>query len=114
MKKDKTMIVAIQLSYTLRKRFKTLCAINDITMKDAVVEEIKSIIQKDEALYRAPTPKEEQCCNLMFNIPTDLLEVIGIYKDTKDDLKIRDLYITAIINYIFKYDSDFDISNDIE
>src|SRR5574344_934540 len=98
MNNNDVTVVGIQLSRSLRQKFKTLCAEHDVTMRDVIVKQMLSLMENSEELYRSPTPKEDRC-NLSLNIPNDVLMRIDEYKTGHEYLKVRDLYITAIINY---------------
>lgn len=105
--------IAIEMSIDLRKAFKSVCALNDESMKDVVVEEVTKILIFDEPCYSTSRPKNgDGMCVLCLNMDESFLEDIKDRKETKGD-KIRDIYITSIINYLQSNNSDYDYSNDI-
>lgn len=106
--------IAIEMSIDLRRAFKTACAINGRSMKDVLVEGVRRIIDDDELCYDTCRPaRGEGMCTLCMNIDDELLEDVRERKQTSDD-KIRDVYITSIINYLEEVGSDYDYSDDIK
>lgn len=106
-------VVSIEMSPGLRQAFKAACAMNNISMKDALVEETKKIIYNNELTYNTHRPKaDEDMCLLCINAEEDFLKEVKLRKQTDGD-KIRDIYITAIINYLEDSVVEYDFSNDV-
>ena len=107
-------LITIEMSLGLRRAFKTACAINDVTMRDILVQETRNILDNNELTYDTHRPRQgEGMCLLSVNLEEDFLEEVRYRKQTEGD-KIRDIYITAIINYLDKNNINYDYSNDIQ
>lgn len=107
-------VIAIEMSANLRQAFKTACAIDNITMRDALVKETNQILDNNELTYDTYRPKRgEGMCLLCINAEEDFIEKVKNRKRTEGD-KIRDIYITAIINYLDNSQIDYDYSDDLK
>lgn len=105
--------IAIEMSEDLRQAFKIACSINKITMKDALINEVNNILDNNELTYDTSRPTlGENMCVLCLNVQESFIDKIKERKLVSGD-KIRDIYITAIINYLDAADFDYDYSNDI-
>ena len=106
--------IAIEMSKDLRQAFKIACSINDITMKDALIEEVNEILKNNELTYDTSRPElGKDMCVLCLNIDEEFSNKVKERKETAGD-KIRDVYITAIINYLDESPVDYDYSGDIQ
>ena len=106
--------IAIEMSTDLRQAFKIACSINEITMKDALVDEVNKILDNDELTYATSRPElGENMCVLCLNIEESFADRVRERKETSGD-KIRDIYVTAIINYLDDSQVDYDYSDDIK
>ena len=106
--------IAIEMSTELRQAFKIACSINQITMKDAFIEEVNKILDNDELTYATSRPElGENMCVLCLNVEESFTEKVRERKETSGD-KIRDVYITAITNYLDNSDVEYDYSDDIK
>lgn len=103
--------IAIEMSRDLRQAFKAVCAINGVSMKDALIEETNEILNTKASCYNTNKPKDNLCV-LCLNMDELFLQNIKQRKKDEGD-KIRDIYITAIINYLNKNNSTYDYSEDI-
>ena len=90
------------------------CSISQITMKDALIEEVNKILDNDELTYATSRPElGENMCVLCLNVEESFTEKVRERKETSGD-KIRDVYITAITNYLDNSDVEYDYSDDIK
>ena len=106
--------IAIEMSKDLRQAFKIACSINGITMKNALVQEVNQILDNNELTYATSRPElGEDMCVLCLNIDEDFANRVKARKEASGD-KIRDVYITAIINYLDNSSVDYDYSDDIQ
>lgn len=106
--------IAIEMSRDLRQAFKIACSINKTTMKNALVTEVTTILDEDELTYATSRPtQEENMCVLCLNVEESFVEKVKTRKIITGD-KIRDVYITAIINYLEKSPVEYDYSEDID
>lgn len=106
--------IAIEMSTELRQAFKIACSINQITMKDALIEEVNKILDNDELTYATSRPElGENMCVLCLNVEESFTEKVRERKEISGD-KIRDVYITAIINYLDNSNVEYDYSDDIK
>ena len=106
--------IAIEMSKDLRRAFKIACSINGITMKNALVQEVNQILDNNELTYATSRPElGEDMCVLCLNIDEDFANRVKARKEASGD-KIRDVYITAIINYLDNSSVDYDYSDDIQ
>ena len=102
------------MSTELRQAFKIACSINQITMKDALIEEVNKILDNDELTYATSRPElGENMCVLCLNVEESFTEKVRERKEISGD-KIRDVYITAIINYLDNSNVEYDYSDDIK
>ena len=105
--------IAIEMSKDLRQAFKIACSINQITMKNALIIEVDKILSNNELTYATSRPKEEEdMCVLCLNVDESFTEKVKARKTISGD-KIRDIYITAIINYLDDSAVDYDYTDDI-
>ena len=105
--------IAIEMSTDLRQAFKAACAVNNTSMKDALISEVNDILKYNETCYSTSRPKMgDGMCVLCLNIEDDFFNKVKQRKEIYGD-KIRDVYITAIINYLVQHYSDYDYSMDI-
>ena len=105
--------IAIEMSTGLRQAFKAACAVNNISMKDALIAEVNDILEYNETCYDTSRPKMgDGMCVLCLNIDEDFFNKVKQRKEVYGD-KIRDVYITAIINYLLQNYSSYDYSVDI-
>lgn len=106
--------IAIEMSTELRQAFKIACSINQITMKDALIEEVNKILNNDELTYATSRPElGENMCVLCLNVEESFTKRVRERKEASGD-KIRDVYITAITNYLDNSDVEYDYSDDIK
>lgn len=106
--------IAIEMSKDLRQAFKIACSINQVTMKNALISEVNKILDNNELTYSTSRPKNaENMCVLCLNVNDDFTDKIKARKVATGD-KIRDVYITAIINYLEESTVSYDYSDDIE
>lgn len=106
--------IAIEMSQDLRRAFKATCAMNNVSMRDALVEQANLILEMDETCYNTHRPKMgKEMCVLCLNVEEEFLDNIKERKKHTGD-KIRDIYITAIINYLTEHQQDYDYSQDID
>lgn len=106
--------IAIEMSKDLRQAFKIACSINGITMKNALVQEVNQILNNNELTYATSRPElGEDMCVLCLNIDEDFANRVKARKEASGD-KIRDVYITAIINYLDNSSVNYDYSDDIQ
>lgn len=106
--------VAIEMSKSLRQAFKIACSMNNITMKNALIQEVRLILDNDKACYQTSRPElEEEMCVLCLNVEQDFIDDVKARKQIQGD-KIRNIYITAIINYLLDHNSNYDYSQDID
>ena len=110
----KDEIIAVQLSKGLRKELKIICTQKGITMRSAIVDEINNILNNNEPMYNCPTPDQSERCNLMIHMHYELLSTIREKRRNEINFRIRNLCITAIINFISKNESKYDFQKDIE
>lgn len=105
--------IAIEMSTDLRQAFKVACSLNNITMKDALIEEVNKILNNNELTYATSRPdKGDGMCVLCLNVEESFTDRVRERKESTGD-KIRDVYITAIINYLDESQVDYDYSDDI-
>ena len=101
--------IAIEMSTELRQAFKIACSINQIT-----IEEVNKILDNDEVTYATSRPElGENMCVLCLNVEESFTKRVRERKETSGD-KIRDVYITAITNYLDNSDVEYDYSDDIK
>lgn len=106
--------IAIEMSKDLRQAFKIACSISQITMKNALIQEVNKILDNDELTYDTSRPeKGENMCVLCLNVDESFVQKIKARKENSGD-KIRDVYITAIINYLDNSEVSYDYSDDIK
>lgn len=106
--------IAIEMSKDLRQAFKIACSINQITMKNALIAEVIKILDKNELTYATSRPTQgEDMCVLCLNVEESFVEKVRARKTMTGD-KIRDIYITAIINYLDESTVEYDYSADID
>lgn len=106
--------IAIEMSIELRQAFKIACSINQITMKDALIEEVNKILDNNELTYATSRPElGRDMCVLCLNVEEAFTNKVRARKEISGD-KIRDVYITAIINYLENSEVDYDYSDDIQ
>lgn len=103
--------IAIEMSKDLRQAFKAACALNGVSMRDALVEETNEILNTKVSCYNTNKP-EDNLCVLCLNMDELFLQNIRQRKRDDGD-RLRDIYITAIINYLNKNNSTYDYSGDI-
>lgn len=102
------------MSTELRQAFKIACSINQITMKNALIDEVNKILDNDELTYATSRPElGENMCVLCLNVDESFTEKVRERKEASGD-KIRDVYITAIINYLDNSNVEYDYSDDIK
>ena len=105
--------IAIEMSKDLRQAFKVACSLNGITMKEALIDEVETILRDDDVCYNTSRPEHgEDMCVLCLNVEEDFIDKVRQRKATHSD-KIRDVYITAIINYLNNSSVNYDYTNDI-
>ena len=105
--------IAIEMSKDLRQAFKIACSINQITMKNALINEVNKILDNNELTYATSRPKDaENMCVLCLNVDEVFTDKVKARKTISGD-KIRDIYITAIINYLEDSQVSYDYSDDI-
>lgn len=106
--------IAIEMSTGLRQAFKIACSISQITMKDALINEVNNILDNNELTYATSRPElGEDMCVLCLNVKESFTEKVRERKELSGD-KIRDIYITAIINYLDESNVEYDYSDDIK
>ena len=106
--------IAIEMSKDLRQAFKIACSMNKTTMKNALVQEVNEILNNDELTYDTARPeKGENMCVLCLNVDESFVQKTKERKTNSGD-KIRDIYITAIINYLENSEVSYDYSDDIK
>lgn len=106
--------IAIEMSTELRQAFKIACSISQVTMKDALIEEVNKILDNDELTYATSRPEMgENMCVLCLNVEESFTKRVRERKDISGD-KIRDVYITAIANYLDNSNVEYDYSDDIK
>ena len=106
--------IAIEMSTDLRQAFKIACSIDKVTMREALIEEVNKILDNDELTYETSRPElGEDMCVLCLNIDETFSKKVRERKEMSGD-KIRDIYITAIINYLDDSQVDYDYSSDIK
>lgn len=106
--------IAIEMSKDLRQAFKIACSISQTTMKDALIQEVNKILDNDELTYDTSRPeKGANMCVLCLNVDESFTQRIKTRKENSGD-KIRDVYITAIINYLENSEVSYDYSGDIK
>lgn len=106
--------IAIEMSKDLRQAFKIACSINNITMKSALITEVIKILDENELTYATSRPtKEEDICVLCLNVEESFIDKVRARKQITGD-KIRDIYITAIINYLDESTVEYDYSQDVD
>lgn len=106
--------IAIEMSIELRQAFKIACSINQVTMKDALIDEVNKILDNDELTYATSRPAlGERMCVLCLNVDESFTKRVRERKESSGD-KIRDVYITAIINYLDDNSVEYDYSDDIK
>lgn len=106
--------IAIEMSKELRQAFKIACSINGITMKNALIQEVNQILDNNELTYATSRPElGEDMCVLCLNIDEKFANKVRARKEISGD-KIRDVYITAIINYLDDSQVEYDYSGDIQ
>lgn len=106
--------IAIEMSKDLRQAFKIACSISQTTMKDALIQEVNNILDNDELTYDTSRPeKGVNMCVLCLNVDESFTQKIKTRKENNGD-KIRDVYITAIINYLEDSEVSYDYSGDIK
>lgn len=106
--------IAIEMSKELRQAFKIACSISNTTMKDALVQEVNQILDNDELTYATSRPElGKNMCVLCLNIEESFADKVRERKEATGD-KIRDVYITAITNYLDNSQVSYDYSDDIQ
>lgn len=106
--------IAIEMSKDLRQAFKIACSINETTMKNALITEVTKILDENELTYATSRPtKGEDMCVLCLNVEESFIDKVRTRKIMTGD-KIRDVYITAIINYLDESTLEYDYSDDID
>lgn len=105
--------IAIEMSTNLRQVFKATCAVNNTAMKKVLIDEVNNILTNNLPCYHTSRPKMgEGMCVLCLNVDEDFIKKVKHRKDAVGD-KIRDVYITAIINYLLDNNIQYDYSQDI-
>lgn len=106
--------IAIEMSTDLRQAFKIACSLNNITMKNALIEEVNKILDNNELTYNTSRPdRGDGMCVLCLNVENSFTDKVKARKELSGD-KIRDVYITAIINYLDNSPVHYDYSDDIK
>lgn len=106
--------IAIEMSTELRQAFKIACSISQTTMKDALIQEVNKILDYNELTYATSRPElGENMCVLCLNVDEEFTNRVRARKEASGD-KIRDVYITAIINYLDDSSVNYDYSDDIK
>ena len=61
--------IAIEMSKELRQAFKIACSISNITMKNALIQEVNKILDNNELTYATSRPTlGEDMCVLCLNV----------------------------------------------
>lgn len=106
--------IAIEMSKDLRQAFKIACSMSQTTMKNALINEVNKILDNNELTYATSRPeKGENMCVLCLNVNESFVDKVKARKISSGD-KIRDVYITAIINYLDNSEVSYDYSGDIK
>lgn len=88
-----------EIDKDLRKRFKIICASNEISMKEAMIKEVSLILEEDRPVSRVPTGAKDTIGHFMVNIDNDTKQQMIDYCEDNGCF-IRDLVMTAIINVV--------------
>ena len=97
----------VELNINDKKRFKVIAAEQDITMKDLLLTEAKSIMVHNDSVPSREREEEENRSSLIINIPVSFKEEVKTFTEKKG-VKIRDLWVESVNRIIQRYQNVYE------